>query len=102
MKKLGLGFERREHEKGKGLNGKVKVLPGQLKLRKEEKEMDFSKVGKATEGKAQSAPAPGLGVPWLKDCDICNAGLCKRMDELIAPVEMGGNGQGLSERKRPG
>lgn len=30
---------------------------------------------------------------WLKDCEICNAGLCKRMDELTQ------GGKGLSERE---
>ncbi len=28
---------------------------------------------------------------WLKGCEICNAGLCARFDELI--------GQGMSQRK---
>ena len=28
---------------------------------------------------------------WLKGCEVCNAGLCKRMDELIE--------SGLSQRK---
>jgi hypothetical protein len=34
---------------------------------------------------------------WLKDCEICNVGLCKRMTELTAPIEKGG--KGLSERE---
>ena len=29
-------------------------------------------------------------INWLRDCEICNAGVCKRMDELKE--------QGLSER----
>jgi hypothetical protein len=37
------------------------------------------------------------GVNWLKECDICNVGLCKRLDELVSPVSAGG--QGLSERE---
>ena len=31
-------------------------------------------------------------VNWQKDCDICNTGLCKRFDELTAPVSKGGEG----------
>jgi hypothetical protein len=36
-------------------------------------------------------------VNWLKDCDICNTGICKRFDELTAPASKGG--KGLSERE---
>jgi hypothetical protein len=27
-----------------------------------------------------------MATEWLKECEICNAGLCKRMDELIEEV----------------
>ena len=79
-------------KKVNGLHGKVVVLPGQLKLKKGDKEMDFSKVGIKEEKATKKAKAPRTGrakflgqfpsPPWLKDCEICNTGLCKRMDDL--------------------
>jgi hypothetical protein len=80
-------------KKAKALNGKVKVLPGQLKL--EDKKMDFSKVGKKPTEEKAKPPAPAA--PWLKGCEICNAGLCNEMDHLTAPLDKGG--LGLSERE---
>ena len=80
----------------KAMTGPVPVLEKQEKLkfpsRKGEKEMDFSKVGKKPK-KEKTAKAKAPAPAWLKDCEICNVGLCKRMDELIA------DGKGLSQRE---
>jgi len=36
-------------------------------------------------------------VSWLKECEICDAGLSRWMDELVTPISNGG--MGLSECK---
>jgi hypothetical protein len=38
-----------------------------------------------------------LSVDWLRGCEICNTGLCRKMDELTASLKKGGTGLPIRE-----